>query len=39
VEGAYILYQRGRVDGDYVRRLEYDVPAMLEEAANIAYRH
>ena len=39
VEGAHILYRRGRVDGDYVRRLEYDVPAMLEEAANIAYRH
>ncbi len=37
VEGAYILHQRGRVDSDYARRLEHDVPAMLEEAADIAY--
>jgi aminoglycoside phosphotransferase (APT) family kinase protein len=38
VEGAYILYQRGQVDSDYARRLEHDVPAMLEEAADIALR-
>ena len=38
VEGAYILYRRGRVDSDYARRLEHDVPAMLEEAADIAFR-
>jgi aminoglycoside phosphotransferase (APT) family kinase protein len=38
VEGAYILYQRGRVDSDYARGLEHDVPAMLEEAADIAFR-
>lgn len=38
VEGAYILFQRGRVDSDYARRLEHDVPAMLEEAADIAFR-
>ena len=32
VEGAYILYRRGKVDNDYVRGLEYDVPALLTEA-------
>lgn len=32
VEGAYILYRRGKVDNAYVRGLEYDVPALLLEA-------
>jgi hypothetical protein len=36
VEGAYLLFQAGRVDSDYARKLEYDVPALLEEAAEIA---
>ena len=36
VEGAYILFRRGSVADDYSRRLEYDVPALLEEAAGIA---
>lgn len=33
VEGAYGLYLDGKVDTDYARGLEYDVPALLEEAA------
>jgi aminoglycoside phosphotransferase (APT) family kinase protein len=33
VEGAYCLYRRGRVDSDYARNLEFDVPALLAEAA------
>lgn len=33
VEGAFVLHRRGRVDSDYVRNLEHDVPALLEEAA------
>ena len=36
VEGAYILFRRGSVADDYSRRLEHDVPALLEEAAGIA---
>jgi len=36
VEGAYLLFLTGRVDSDYARKLEYDVPALLEEAAEIA---
>lgn len=36
VEGAYLLFQTGRVDSDYARKLEYDVPALLDEAAEIA---
>lgn len=36
VEGAYILFRHGKVADDYSRRLEYNVPAMLEEAAQIA---
>jgi aminoglycoside phosphotransferase (APT) family kinase protein len=36
VEGAYVLFRRGSVADDYSRRLEYDVPALLEEAAAIA---
>ena len=33
VEGAYGLYLDGKVDTDYARGLEYDVPALLQEAA------
>ncbi|KAA1192373.1 phosphotransferase family protein [Pseudohalioglobus sediminis] len=36
VEGAYGLYLAGRVDTDYARGLEYDVPALLREAAMAA---
>lgn len=32
VEGAYQLYVEGKVDSDYARGLEYDVPALLKEA-------
>ncbi len=32
VEGAYELYVAGTVDTPYARGLEYDVPALLEEA-------
>jgi aminoglycoside phosphotransferase (APT) family kinase protein len=33
VEGAYGLYLQGKVDTEYARGLEYDVPALLKEAA------
>lgn len=36
VEGAYHLYVEGKVDTDYARGLEWDVPALLEEAAAAA---
>ena len=36
VEGAYVLHARGLVDSEYSRKLEYDVPALLEEAARVA---
>ncbi len=32
VEGAYQLFVEGKVDTDYARGLEYDVPALLKEA-------
>ena len=32
VEGAYGLYLKGKVDTPYARGLEYDVPALLQEA-------
>ncbi len=32
VEGAYGLYREGKVDTPYARGLEYDVPALLQEA-------
>ena len=32
VEGAYELYVQGKVDTPYARGLEYDVPALLQEA-------
>jgi aminoglycoside phosphotransferase (APT) family kinase protein len=33
VEGAYGLYLNGKIDTDYARGLEWDVPALLQEAA------
>jgi aminoglycoside phosphotransferase (APT) family kinase protein len=36
VEGAYVLFRHGKVADDYSRRLEHDVPALLEEAACVA---
>ena len=36
VEGAYGLYMAGKVDTDYARGLEHDVPALLQEAAMAA---
>jgi aminoglycoside phosphotransferase (APT) family kinase protein len=33
VEGAYALFQKGLVADAYSRKLEYDVPALLTEAA------
>jgi aminoglycoside phosphotransferase (APT) family kinase protein len=33
VEGAYVLYRKGLVADAYSRNLEYDVPALLAEAA------
>lgn len=36
VEGAYVLYRGGQVDGAYERGLEHDVPALLEAAARFA---
>lgn len=35
VEGAYVLFTKGRVDSDYARNLEHDVPALLQEAWEI----
>ena len=32
IEGAYGLHVAGKLDSDYVRGLEYDVPALLAEA-------
>ena len=32
IEGAYGLYVAGKLDSDYARGLEYDVPALLAEA-------
>lgn len=37
VEGAYLLQTQGLVDSDYARKLEYDVPALLTEAAHFAH--
>ena len=37
VEGAYLLYTQGLVDTDYAKKLEYDVPALLSEAAHLAH--
>jgi aminoglycoside phosphotransferase (APT) family kinase protein len=36
VEGAYGLYLAGKVDTDYARGLQHDVPALLQEAAMAA---
>lgn len=38
VEGAYVLYREGKVDSDYALGLERDVPALLDEAAEIINR-
>ncbi len=32
VEGAYVLYRNGKVDSEYARNLEFDVPGLLHEA-------
>ncbi len=32
VEGAYVLYRNGKVDSEYARNLEFDVPGLLQEA-------
>lgn len=36
VEGAYVLFREGQVDGPYERGLEQDVPALLDAAQRIA---
>lgn len=36
VEGAYVLFRQGQVDGAYERGLERDVPALLDAARRIA---
>tara|TARA_R110002110_G_scaffold205066_1_gene416633 strand:- start:22936 stop:23952 length:1017 start_codon:yes stop_codon:yes gene_type:complete len=36
VEGAYCLFAQGKVDTPYARGLEYDVPALLQEAEQAA---
>ncbi|WP_338426929.1 phosphotransferase family protein [Sphingopyxis kveilinensis] len=36
VEGAYVLFRQGQVDGAYERGLEQDVPALLDAARRIA---
>lgn len=36
VEGAHLHYANGRLDTDYARALEYDVPALLAEARSFA---
>ena len=36
VEGAYCLYAQGKVDSDYARDLEHNVPALLQEAQRAA---
>jgi hypothetical protein len=33
VEGAYALYLEGKINTEYAKGLEYDVPALLKEAA------
>lgn len=36
VEGAYVLYEQGKVDTPYARNLKHDVPALLSEAGAAA---
>jgi len=36
VEGAFVLFRQGQVDGAYQRGLEHDVPALLDAAQRIA---
>ena len=38
IEGAYVLFRQGKVDTNYARNLEHDVPALLTEAAAIIGR-
>lgn len=38
VEGAYVLFRERKVDSGYARGLEADVPALLEEAADMINR-
>ncbi len=38
VEGAFVLYREGKVDSDYARNLERDVPDLLREAAALIDR-
>lgn len=38
VEGAYVLFREGQVDGAYERGLEHDVPALLDAARRIVER-
>ena len=38
VEGAFVLYREGKVDSDYARNLERDVPNLLQEAAALIDR-
>lgn len=39
VEGAYVLYEQGKVDTPYARNLKHDVPALLAEASAAASGH
>lgn len=36
VEGAYLLFRQGKTDTEYARNLEFNVPALLEEASAAA---
>ncbi len=36
VEGAYVLFREGHIDGPYERGLQQDVPALLDAAQRIA---
>jgi hypothetical protein len=36
IEGAYGLHVAGKLDSDYARGLEHDVPALLAEAQSAA---
>ena len=36
IEGAYALYVSGKLQSDYARGLEYDVPALIAEAESAA---
>lgn len=38
MEGAFVLFRQGKVDSAYARKLERDVPRLLEEAVAIVVR-